>query len=66
MIARRKPYTTTEAAERLGVSARTVSRMCDRGELPFYRTSPGGDRRIPVSAVDAYLREHHGLVDHDT
>lgn len=51
---RRKPYMTSEAAEVLGISQRTVIRLCDRGDLDHYWTSPGGDRRIPVAALKEY------------
>lgn len=51
---RRKPYTTTEAAAILGVSPRTVARLCDRGQLDHYWTSPAGERRIPVTALKEY------------
>jgi excisionase family DNA binding protein len=43
-----------EAAERIGVSTRTVERMMDRGQLRFRRT-PGGTRRLYRTSVEAYL-----------
>lgn len=42
--------TTREAAERLGVSMRTVQLWVEDGILPAWKT-PGGHRRIPVDAV---------------
>jgi excisionase family DNA binding protein len=51
-----KPYNTREAAEILEVSQRTVIRLCDSGELPCYRTSEHGQRRIKVADLKAYLK----------
>jgi excisionase family DNA binding protein len=42
--------TTREAAERLGVSMRTVQLWVEDGILPAWKT-PGGHRRIPADAV---------------
>ena len=50
-----KPYNTREAAEILEVSQRTVIRLCDSGELPFYRTSARGQRRIRVTDLNHYI-----------
>jgi excisionase family DNA binding protein len=44
--------TPAAAAEVLGVSADSVRRMVDRGEL-LARRSPGGQRRIPREVVEA-------------
>lgn len=57
-VARKKPYTTTEAASELtkrGFPAdlRAVQRLCDGGDLRCVKT-PGGVRRIPVSALEDY------------
>ena len=46
-------YSIKEAAERLGVSHDTVSRLVDRGELPAIRVSKR-IVRIPVPAFDFY------------
>lgn len=46
-------YSIREAAERLGVSHDTVSRLVDRGELPAIRVSKRLVR-IPVPAFDVY------------
>lgn len=44
--------TTREAARRLGVSLRTVQLWVESNVLPAWKT-PGGHRRIPVSAISA-------------
>lgn len=46
-------YSIKEAAERLGVSHDTVSRLVDRGELPAIRVSKR-IVRIPVPAFEFY------------
>lgn len=51
--------TTREAALRLGVSLRTVQLWVEAGTLPAGRT-PGGHRRIRLSAVEA-LAQRSGL-----
>lgn len=51
--------TTREAALRLGVSLRTVQLWVEAGTLPAGRT-PGGHRRIRLSAVEA-LAHRSGL-----
>ncbi len=43
-----------EAAKRLRVSTRTVNRYIASGQIPFAKL-PGGQIRIPASAVDAML-----------
>ena len=47
--------TTTEAAQLLGCSPRTVQRMIEAGRLGFERKLPGpnGAYLIPRAAVDA-------------
>lgn len=45
---------TVEAARRLGVSAQTVQRWVDGGQLRAWKTV-GGHRRIEVASVDALL-----------
>ena len=49
----RRWYSITEAAELLGVSHDTVSRLIERGELPAIRVSKR-IVRIPVPAFDVY------------
>ncbi|MHB8463438.1 MAG: TOBE domain-containing protein [Acidimicrobiales bacterium] len=46
-------YSVGEAAEVLGVSADTVRRLGDRGEIDVVRT-PGGRRRIDGAALARY------------
>jgi excisionase family DNA binding protein len=46
--------TLREAAELLEVSARTIQRMMDRGQLAFRRT-PGGTRRVRRSSLEEYV-----------
>jgi excisionase family DNA binding protein len=43
----------SDAADRLGVSARTVRRLCSSGQLHCFRT-PGGQLRLRVADVEAY------------
>jgi excisionase family DNA binding protein len=47
----------TEAARRLGLSARTVARLVLRDELPSRKV--GRRRIIPVVALEAFLRGDH-------
>lgn len=49
----RRWYSITEAAQLLGVSHDTVSRLIDRGELPAIRVSKR-IVRIPIPAFDFY------------
>lgn len=44
--------TTSQAAQRLGVSVRTVQQWVERGLLSSWKTD-GGHRRLDLSAVDA-------------
>jgi molybdopterin-binding protein len=46
-------YTVGQAAELLGVSADTVRRLADSGELAMVRT-PGGRRRLDGAALARY------------
>jgi len=46
--------TTRQAAQRLGVSLGTVQHMVESGVLEAWKTV-GGHRRIPLSALEAYL-----------
>ena len=47
---------TKQASELLGVHESSAKRWCNRGFLAF-RTTPGGHRRIQVSALIDYARE---------
>lgn len=46
--------TTGEAARILGVSAKTVARMLDAGEIPFVRYGAKGNRMVSRAQVVAY------------
>jgi len=45
-----------QVAKAFGVSESSVKRWCDQGLLPLVRT-PGGHRRLPVTAVLRFARE---------
>lgn len=47
---------TSEVADRLHVSAKTVSRWAIEGKLPFMRTL-GGHRRYPEAYIEQLERE---------
>lgn len=47
-------YSSGEVASLLGVSDRTVVNWAKRGHLPHF-TTPGGHRRFPAAAVQAFL-----------
>jgi excisionase family DNA binding protein len=46
--------TTGEAAQILGVSAKTVARILDGGEIPFVRYGAKGNRMVSRARVNAY------------
>ena len=46
----------SEAAARLGVSAKTLRRYADAGKVPYTRL-PSGHRRFRSDAIDALARE---------
>jgi excisionase family DNA binding protein len=48
--------TVSEVAAELGVSDNTVRRWADAGHLRVSRT-PGGQRRFPRAALDAFIRQ---------
>jgi molybdopterin-binding protein len=48
-------YTVGQAAELLGVSADTVRRLADRGDLKVIRT-PGGRRRLDGAGLARYAQ----------
>src|SRR3954469_19881219 len=50
--------TTSEVAERLGVTRQTVATYIRDGQLPAQET-PGGQYRVPIAALDAFLRSGH-------
>lgn len=51
-------FTTGEVAQICGVSADTVSRWFDLGQIEGYRLGPGGDRRIPLSGLRKFMFSH--------
>jgi molybdopterin-binding protein len=53
-------YTVGQAAELLGVSADTVRRLADSGELGMVRT-PGGRRRLDGAALARYSKRSNRL-----
>ena len=56
-----RAYTLPEAAERLGVSTRTLQRMAAKGELRLARL--GSATRVPASELARLLAPARGLVD---
>jgi len=52
--------TTREAAHLLGIAVSTAQQWIENGLLPAWKT-PGGHRRVRLSAVSALLRERAGL-----
>jgi excisionase family DNA binding protein len=51
-------FTTGEVALICGVSADTVSRWFDLGQIDGYRLGPGGDRRIPYESLRKFMLSH--------
>ncbi|HNR31639.1 MAG TPA: response regulator [Candidatus Hydrogenedentes bacterium] len=51
-------FTTGEVAAICGVSADTVSRWFDLGQIDGYRLGPGGDRRIPHDNLRKFMLSH--------
>jgi excisionase family DNA binding protein len=51
-------YTTGDVAAMFGVTRQTVLNWCERGRLPSVVT-PGGQRRIPVSALGGHEFQTH-------
>ncbi len=51
-------FTTGEVAAICGVSADTVSRWFDLGQIDGYRLGPGGDRRIPYQSLRKFMLGH--------
>lgn len=55
---RNKVFTSGEVAAICGVSADTVSRWFDLGQIEGYRLGPGGDRRIPYESLRKFMISH--------
>lgn len=51
-------FTTGDVAGICGVSADTVSRWFDLGQIEGYRLGPGGDRRIPHASLRKFMLSH--------
>lgn len=56
MANREKFLRTSEVAQKLHVSPKTVSRWAKEGRLPFLSTL-GGHRRFPASEIDRLTEE---------
>ncbi len=56
VVARRSPLSTGEAAALAGCHTVTVWRAVRAGELRALRLGGRGDYRIPVDALEAWLR----------
>ena len=52
--------TTSEVAYELGISGKTVTRLCDLGILAHVTLSASGMRRIPVSEISRLLAMAQG------
>lgn len=57
-MVRDKVFTSGEVAVICGVSADTVSRWFDLGQIEGYRLGPGGDRRIPYESLRKFMIGH--------
>jgi excisionase family DNA binding protein len=55
---KKKVFTSGEVAGICGVSADTVSRWFDLGQIEGYRLGPGGDRRIPYESLRKFMISH--------
>ena len=53
-----KVFTSGEVAQICGVSADTVSRWFDLGQIEGFRLGAGGDRRIPYDNLRAFMIGH--------
>jgi len=58
MAMKNRVFTTGEVAAICGVSADTVSRWFDLGQIDGYRLGPGGDRRIPYESLRKFMLSH--------
>jgi len=60
---RRLVFTSSEAAQYLGVSLATIRRWTDAGHISCYRT-PGGQRRFSRSQLDDFITSMSHEVPH--
>lgn len=58
LVVKKRVFTSGEVAEVCGVSADTVSRWFDIGQIEGYRLGPGGDRRIPYESLRKFMISH--------
>jgi excisionase family DNA binding protein len=56
--ARQLVFTSSQAAQYLGVSLATIRRWTDAGHVSCYRT-PGGQRRFSRAQLDEFLTSMH-------
>ena len=56
---RRLVFTSSEAAEYIGVSLATIRRWTDAGYIACYRT-PGGQRRFSSDQLDEFISSLQG------
>jgi excisionase family DNA binding protein len=54
-----KLLNSAEAAEKLGISRRTLRRWCAKGLIIHSRTA-GGDFRFRQDAIDFFVAQHNG------
>lgn len=58
MLSDKDVLTTGEVARICNVAPRTVSKWFDTGQIKGYRIPGSRDRRIPVSELNRFMREH--------
>lgn len=58
MATKNRVFTTGDVAGICGVSADTVSRWFDLGQIDGYRLGPRGDRRIPYESLRKFMLSH--------
>jgi excisionase family DNA binding protein len=63
MTDKTRSYSTTEVAQRLGISTQTVQRWVDTGQLKAWKTL-GGHRRIEAEGAELLFRLH-GQATHE-
>jgi len=65
----KKIYTTGEVAKLLGININTVIKWFDDGRIQGFRLPTSNDRRIPVSNLISFMRQHSipmDLLESDT
>jgi MerR family transcriptional regulator, light-induced transcriptional regulator len=56
-------FTSSEAADYIGVSLATIRRWSDAGHIACYRT-PGGQRRFSSDQLDEFIASLEGSEEH--